>query len=131
MEIVSFLSNTRSVCPENPFEKQLDLRCCSPHERRPGMGESIDSRLSIFPAGTSNRSPNSAFSPFGLRLQEPLAYRKRFRCLICAPLTIPPNNHTPPCLLQYPVIRSTLLHIAHVPLIPLVSPILSTHFSPS
>src|SRR5258708_33186403 len=93
MEIVSFLSNTRSVCPENPFEKQLDLRCCSPHERRPGMGESIDSRLSIFPAGTSNRSPNSAFSPFGLGLQETLAYRKRFRGLIGVSSKIPLKDH--------------------------------------
>src|SRR5258708_12539030 len=102
MEIVSFLSNTRSVCPENPFEKQLDLRCCSPHERRPGMGESIDSRLSIFPAGTSNRSPNSAFSPFGLGLQETLAYRKRFRALIGVSTTIPPQDHPPPTLLLHP-----------------------------
>src|SRR5260370_39758658 len=116
MEIVSFLSNTRSVCPENPFEKQLDLRCCSPHERRPGMGESIDSRLSIFPAGTSNRSPNSAFSPFGLGLQETLAYRKRFRGLIGVSPKIPLNDHSRLRFRYHPGVTRPSLDISKDPL---------------
>src|SRR5260221_4017126 len=115
MEIVSFLSNTRSVCPENPFEKQLDLRCCSPHERRPGMGESIDSRLSIFSAGTSNRSPNSAFSPFGLGLQETLAYRKRFRGLIGVFHKISLQDHSLLRLLLHSGVAAPLLWIAQEP----------------
>src|SRR5260221_9306040 len=80
------------------------------------MGESIDSRLSIFPAGTSNRSPNSAFSPFGLGLQETLAYRKRFRGLIGVSSKISPKDHSLLSLLYTPGVASPSPEIAQEPL---------------
>src|SRR5258708_13421841 len=87
------------------------------------MGESIDSRLSIFPAGTSNRSPNSAFSPFGLGLQETLAYRKRFRGLIGVSSKISLKDHPLPSLLYTPGGASPSLAIAEGPLSPFAFPI--------
>src|SRR5258707_6656976 len=76
------------------------------------MDELIDSGLSIFPAGTSNRSPNSAFSPFGLGLQETLAYRKRFRGLIGVSSKIPLKDHSLLSLLYTPGGAAPLLEVS-------------------
>lgn len=80
------------------------------------MGESIDSQPMILPAGTSNQSPNSAFSPFGLGLQETLAYRKRFRGLIGVSSKIPLKDHSVLSLLYTPGVAAPCLEIAQEPL---------------
>src|SRR5258707_14851266 len=87
------------------------------------MDELIDSRLSIFSAGTSNRSPNSAFSPFGLGLQETLAYRKRFRGLIGVCSKIPLNGPTGLRLLYTPGSAPPCPEVGTEPLSSLDSPI--------
>src|SRR5438132_11992207 len=80
------------------------------------MDELIDSGLSIFPAGTSNRSPNSAFSPFGLGLQETVAYRKRFRGLIGVSSKLALKDHSALSLLYTPGVAAPCLEIAQEPL---------------
>src|SRR5258708_28640912 len=91
------------------------------------MDELIDSRLSIFSAGTSNRSPNSAFSPFGLGLQETLAYRKRFRGLIGVSSKNPLKDPPLLCLLYHPGGTSPRPAIPEGPLTSFYYPIPGNH----